>query len=200
LQGIGLIKNHYGNKANAHGLTFPLLTTSSGEKMGKTVSGPLWLDPNKTSPFDFYQYLEKIPDQMVSKLFGLYTFLPMEEISRIVSSNPREAQKVLAYEVTKVVHGEELAKKAMKQSKTVFTGNTGKLDLIPEFLMSGSMVLDELLVDSGSLKSKSEVSRRVKGNAVKIDEISISDPKHLVSNSCLIKYGKKDFLKVVVNH
>ncbi len=198
LQGVGLIKSHKGNKANAHALTFPLLTTASGEKMGKTVSGPLWLDPHKTSPFDFYQYIEKIPDNMVRKLFGLYTFLPMEDIDKIMAGSPRQAQKILAFEVTKVVHGEKEANKARGQSTIVFTGSGDSLVSIPEFTLSSSMSLDEILVASGSLGSKSEVSRRVKGGGIKIDDQKVSDPKQQINKSCLIKYGKANFLKV--NH
>lgn len=197
LQGVSLIKDHKGNKANAHALTFPLLTTPSGEKMGKTVSGPLWLDPNKTSPFDFYQYIEKIPDNMVRKLFGLYTFLPMEEVDRIMAGSPRDAQKALAFEVTKVVHGEEAATNASKQSTMVFTGSSENLGSIPEFTLTGSMRLDEILVTSGSLASNSEVARRVKGGGVKIDDQKATDPKQQVDKPCLIKYGKANFLKVV---
>ena len=197
LQGVNLIKYHKGNEANAQALTFPLLTTPSGEKMGKTVSGPLWLDPNKTSPFDFYQYIEKIPDDMVRKLFCLYTFLPMEEIDKIIAGNPRDAQKTLAFEVTKVVHGEEEAKKASKQSTIVFTGSDENLGSIPEFTLSGIMCLDDILITSGSLASKSEVARRVKGGGVKVDNEKIDDPKQQIDKPCLIKYGKANFLKVV---
>ncbi|HPD74201.1 MAG TPA: tyrosine--tRNA ligase [Patescibacteria group bacterium] len=197
LQGVSLIKDHKGNKANAHALTFPLLTTANGEKMGKTVSGPLWLDPKKTSPFDFYQYIEKIPDDMVRKLFGLYTFIPMEEIDKIMAGNPRDAQKKLAFEVTKVVHGEEEAKNASKQSTMVFTGSSENLGSIPEFKLSNSMRLDEILVTSGSLVSNSEVARRVKGGAVKIDDQKATDPKQQINKPVLIKYGKTNFLKVV---
>ncbi len=199
LQGVSLIKDHKGNKANAHALTFPLLTTANGEKMGKTVSGPLWLDPNKTSPFNFYQYIEKIPDDMVRKLFGLYTFIPMEEVDRIMAGSPRDAQKALAFEVTKVVHGEEEAKNASKQSTMVFTGNSENLGSIPEFKLPSSMRLDEILVTSGSLVSNSEVARRVKGGGVKIDDQKVNDPKQQVDKPCLIKYGKANFLKVVGN-
>jgi len=197
IQGVNLIKAHYGNKACAQAVTFSLLTTPSGEKMGKTEKGPLWLDPNKTSPFDFYQYIEKIDDRMVRTLFGIYTFLPMEQINEIMSGDPREAQKTLAYEVTKVVHGEEEAKKAQKQSKSVFMGNKNEdLSSIPEFDIVKKMPLDEILVESGSLPSKSEVSRRVKGGAVKINEGKVTDPKEEIDQSCLIKFGKSNFLRI----
>lgn len=196
LQGINLIKAHRGNKANAHALTFPLLTTASGEKMGKTEKGPVWLDPKKTSPFDFYQYIEKIPDNMVRKLFGLYTFVPMGEVDNIMKESPREAQKKLAFEVTKVVHGEEEAQKAKRQATSIFIGNKEDLSSVPEFKLKDSMTLDEILVKSGSLPSKSEVTRRAKGGGIKINDEKVLDPKMEVNKSCLIKFGKANFLKV----
>lgn len=202
LQGIDLIKSHHGSKANAQGITFKLLTTPDGKKMGKTEAGPLWLDPKKTSPFDFYQYLEKIPDKMVRELFGIYTFLPMEEVNEIVKGDSREAQKRLAFEVTKVVHGEEEAKKAKDQSETAFKGaKSDKKDLssIPEFETKKGTPLDVILTESGSLPAKAEVKRRCKGGAIRIDDEKIKDPKMEVDTSCLVRFGKSKFLRVKIS-
>jgi len=197
ISGVNLIKSHFGNKANAQALTFTLLTTSSGEKMGKTEKGPLWLDPNKTSPFDFYQYIEKIDDKMIRTLFGIYTFLPMAEIDQIMTGDPRVAQKRLAYEVTRVVHGEEEAEKAQKHSEIVFAGSQDTdLSSIPEFEINDVTSLDDILVRSSSLSSKSEVNRRVRGGAIKIDDEKVSTSKLKISQSCLIKFGKVNFLRV----
>jgi len=197
LQGLGLIHSHHGNKVNVQGITFELLTTPDGKKMGKTEKGPLWLDPKKTSPFDFYQYIEKTPDQMVGQLFKLFTFLEIEEIDRIVEEDPREAQKRLAFEVTMLVHGEKEAEKAQKHSEKLFSKNfSGAVDSLPELVIESPTLLDVVLIEARSLPSKSEVRRRCSGGAIKINGKKITDPKTEISENCTIQYGKSKFLNV----
>ena len=197
LQGISLIRAHGGQDVNVQGMTFPLLLTPSGEKMGKTEKGPLWLDPEMTSPFEFYQYIEKTPDDMVGQLFKLFTFLDLEEIEGVMAGDSREAQKRLAFEVTKIVHGEEEAEKARRHSKTLFSrGNSASVDVIPETVIKTSTTLDEVLVASGALTSRSEVRRRCAGGAIKIGGKKITDPKTVISENCTIQYGKSSFLNV----
>ncbi|NMC35076.1 MAG: tyrosine--tRNA ligase [Veillonellaceae bacterium] len=167
-------------------MTFPLITTTDGVKMGKTEKGAVWLDPNKTSPFDLFQYLVKLPDEMVSQLLKLITFLPLEEIAEIVK-DPKKAQQVLAFEVTKIVHGEEAAQKA------------AAAESIPEIEVgTEGMPLVELLVKSGCLKSNSEVVRRVQQGGVRIQNgEKFTDHKAIVSAPCTIQYGKGALLRVV---
>jgi len=197
LQGAGLVKAHKGQRTNVQGITFPLLLTPNGEKMGKTEKGPLWLDPEMTSPFDFYQYIEKTPDQMVEQLFKLFTFLEIEEISRIIEKNPREAQKRLAFEVTMLVHGEREAEKAQKHAEELFSKNfSGAVDSIPKLVIESPTLLDIVLIEAKCLSSKSEVKRRCSGGAIKINGKKITDPKTEISKDCTIQYGKSKFLNV----
>jgi tyrosyl-tRNA synthetase len=167
-------------------MTMPLITTTDGVKMGKTEKGAVWLDPNKTSPFDMYQYLVKLPDDMVAQLLRLITFLPLEEIAEIVK-DPKKAQHVLAFEVTKIVHGEEAARSAAEAEN------------IPEIAVGPQgMPLVELLVKSGCLKSNSEVVRRVQQGGVRIQNgDKITDHRTVVSAPCVIQYGKGALLRVV---
>ncbi|KKR48888.1 MAG: Tyrosine-tRNA ligase [Candidatus Magasanikbacteria bacterium GW2011_GWC2_40_17] len=194
LQGASLIKKIHG--AEVHALTFPLLTTASGEKMGKTEKGPIWLDPKKTSPFDFYQYLIQTPDQLVPQMLRMFTFLPLEEIEKAIL-NPREAQRLLAFETTKVVHGEEEAVKARRDTEKLFGKSEGGTEAVPTFKMSAAeMPLDEILVQAKSLPSKSEVKRRCQGGAVQIDGQAVTDSRQTVNKGCVIRFGKGSFLKV----
>jgi len=200
LQGVNLIKAHEGQKTDVQAITFPLLLTSNGEKMGKTEKGPLWLDPNKTSPFEFYQYIEKTTDDMVGQLFKLYTFLELDEINKIMGGNPRDAQKRLAFEVTKLVHGEKEARKAQKDSEGLYSKDPiHDAKSIPEITVKNGSLLEDTLITSESLSSKSEVRRRCEGGAIKINGAKIEDPKTPIADDCTIQYGKSKFLKVKVN-
>lgn len=185
LAGVDLVRKSR-NGAQVFALTFPLLTTADGVKMGKTEKGPVWLDPNKTSPFDFYQYLVKTPDELVAKLLGLFTFLPMEEIAEIVR-DPKEAQKRLAFEVTKLVHGELEATNAAECSSSPevsLSANSGKISLV------------DALTISECVKSNSEVRRRVDQGGVSIDGEKVTDFKFIITGPCLIKYGKGKLLRI----
>jgi len=198
LQGIELIRREHGTEVFA--LTFPLLTTPSGKKMGKTEAGPLWLDPEKTSPFDFFQYLVSTPDALVPQMLRLFTFLPLKEIEEICSGHPRDAQRRLALEVTKIVHGEEEAEKARRDAERLFGKGEGTTESVPTFMLpEEGMLLDEILTESGALPSKSEVRRRCEAGAVRINEKKIDDPKMRIDSGCLIRYGRNRFLEVETN-
>lgn len=194
LQGANLIKKIHG--VDVHALTFPLLTTASGEKMGKTEKGPVWLDPKKTSPFEFYQYLIQTPDQLVPQMLRMFTFLPLEQIEEAIL-NPREAQRLLAFETVRIVHGEEEAIKARRDTEKLFGKTEGGTEAVPSFKMTSiEMSLDDILVQAKALPSKSEVRRRCQGGAVQIDGQTITDSRQMVNCGCVIRFGKGSFLKV----
>lgn len=197
LQGIDLIRRVHGEEV--HALTLPLLTTPRGEKMGKTEKGHLWLDPKKTSPFDFYQYLVNIPDENVSQMLKLFTFLPLTEVDRILSGHPRDAQRRLAFEVTKIVHGEE-ARKAQADAERLFGTRSGATESVPIFQVMESLPLSEILTQSGALPSKSEVERRCIQGGVRIANEKVTDGRTLIKNECVIRYGKNSFLRIQIKN
>lgn len=191
------------------GMTFTLLTTSEGKKMGKTEKGAIWLDPQKTSPFEFYQYWRNVNDVDVKKCLFLLTFLPIEEINKLgeyKDAKINEAKKILAFEVTKLVHGEEEATKAMNAAEALFA-NSGDSESIPSIeierseLDSGIKLID-LLVNAKLVPSKSEARRAIEQGGVAINNEKIKDLNLLVDNSfiqneqILLKRGKKNFCKV----
>lgn len=192
----------------AYGLTFKLLTTSDGIKMGKTMKGAVWLDPAKTSPYEFYQYWRNIEDVKVEECLGLLTFLPMDEVRRLGALEGAEintAKEVLAYEITKIVHGEEEAEKARAAAKAMFGGSKDAED-IPTTKLDGINVEGILLVDAlvlGKLApSKSEARRLLQGGSVTINEEKITDFKYMLSaadldNGITIRKGKKTYHKFV---
>lgn len=196
------------NKA-AYGMTFTLLTNSEGKKMGKTEKGALWLDAEKTSPYDFYQYWRNIDDADVEKCLALLTFLPMDEVRRLGSLKDKEineAKKVLAFEVTKLVHGEEEAAKAKQAAEALF-GAGGDLANIPTSTISsdklGMKVLD-ILVEAGVIPSKSEGRRLIQqgGLHVKNEKITdmdtIIDEKFFEDGKMLVRRGKKNYNQIVI--
>lgn len=185
LQGVELIrKEHEG--AQAFAVTLPLILTPDGNKMGKSEKGAVWLDPSKTSPYDFYQYILKLPDESLRQMFLLFTFLPETEIDEIVK-NPHEAQKRLAYQITSIVHGEEEARKAAASES------------VPEItLKAGGEQLIDLLVNSGCVSSKSEVRRLVnQGGVSLVNGEKIDDPAFVITTPTDIKYGKGKLLRVL---
>ena len=197
----------------AFGLTLTLLTTSDGTKMGKTVKGAVWLDPEKTSPYDFYQYWRNTEDAKVEECLGLLTFLPMEEVRRLGALKDAEinkAKEVLAYEITKIVHGEEEAKKAQEASKALFA-NGGMSANIPTInyttaQMAEGVDLITMLVDTGLCKTRSEARRAIEQGGVSVNEVKITDVKQTFTSSdynndgaLLIKKGKKGFYQVKAN-
>jgi tyrosyl-tRNA synthetase len=193
----------------AFGMTFALLTNSEGKKMGKTEKGALWLDPERTSPYDFYQYWRNISDADVEKCLALLTFLPMDEVRRLGSLKDKEineAKKILAYEVTKLVHNEEEARKAQEASEALFGGG-GNLANAPTSTVSkdiiDSKVLDVLMA-AGIIPSKSEGKRLIQQGGLYINDEKISDMDTIITDDffkdgkMLVRKGKKTFHQVVV--
>jgi len=201
--GVDLIRRE--ENASAYGLTFRLLTTSEGKKMGKTEAGAVWLDPKKTKPYDFYQYWRNVDDPDVKNCLALLTLLPMEEVNRL-GNLPGEkinmAKEVLAYEVTKLVHGEEEARNAQKGARTLFAGESDGIGSVPstgiakDRLEKGLDVLT-LLLETGLVSSKSEGRRLVEQGGIYIGQERIDDFNRPVTladfteNSLLLRKGKK---------
>jgi tyrosyl-tRNA synthetase len=209
LGGVELIRRK--EKRDSFGMTFTLLTTSDGRKMGKTESGAVWLDPEKTSPYDFYQYWRNVEDTNVERCLALLTFLPMEEVRRLGSlkdSQINQAKEVLAFELTKTIHGEDEAKKVQDAARALFAGG-GNKDAMPtveigaEEIKNGIDVLT-LLVKTGLAPSKSEARRLVMQGGVSIKENKITQINHIVGidhfeqNELLIQKGKKSFYRVII--
>ncbi len=209
LGGADLVRRKDGEKAYA--CTFQLLLTHDGRKMGKTEAGALWLDPEKTTPYQFYQYWRNVDDKDVEKCLALLTFLPMDEVRRLGAlkdSEINEAKKVLAYEVTKLVHGEEEARKAEDASRSLFGGgasmdNVPTLEVTAEELAADARV-STFLVRSALCKSQSDARKQIEQNAVSVDDQKISDPAasvtpdQLAGEGILIKKGKKGFCRVIL--
>ncbi len=208
LGGTELIRRKLGR--DAHAMTITLLLNSEGKKMGKTASGAVWLDPNKTSPYDFYQYWRNVEDADVLKCIRMLTFLPIEEIDAMngwEGSQLNTAKEILAYELTKLVHGEEEANKAQAQAKALF-GAGGAADaptasmLEEDFYIDGKTDILTMLVRSGLVKSKSEARQAVQQGGVSVDGEKITDIKTYYSKSDLsdgklVRKGKKTYMKVV---
>ena len=209
LGGIELIRRKEGKQA--YGMTFTLLTTSEGKKMGKTEKGALWLDPEKVSPYEFYQYWRNVDDKDVIRLLKLVTFIPLEQIAEYEKLEGQELNKVkciLAYEVTKMVHGEDEAKRANDAAMAIFsngndTTNMPSCDVEASVINDGINVLD-LLVNVNLCPSKSEARRLVQQNGLAINGEKVADPNAVIDNSfvkegeIIIKKGKKTFLKLAV--
>lgn len=177
LAGADLVRRTEG--AEVHGLTLPLLTTASGQKMGKTEKGAVWLDPAKTPPYDLFQYWRNIDDRDVGRCLGLLTFLPMDEVRRLSGLKDAEinhAKTVLAYEITRMVHGPEEADKALQASQALFGRAEASADA-PE--ISGIPLthrIIDFLVASGACPSKSEARRLVEGGGVSVNGIKVASP------------------------
>ena len=198
-------------KKQAYGLTLTLLTTSDGKKMGKTMKGAVWLDPKKTTPYEFYQYWRNIEDSNVEKCLGLLTFLPMEEVRRLGALQDAEinkAKEVLAYEITKIVHGEEEAIKASEAAKTVFASG-GISENMPTLSYSAEQFAEgidikAILVDAKMCSSSSDARRNVDQGGVSINDVKTTDVNKKITDADLnedgvliIKKGKKSIYKIV---
>ena len=183
----------------AFAMTFTLLTTSDGKKMGKTAKGAVWLDENKTSPYEFYQYWRHIADDDVEKCMKLLTFLPLEEIAELCAHRDErinKAKEVLAYELTKEVHGEEKAKLAESQAKAAFGG--GDAELLVKEISDVTTVVDAM-VAAGVAKSKGEARRLIEQGGVVVDDTKVTDPNMPIpAQEFVLHKGKKVHLKVVV--
>lgn len=210
LGGTELIRRKLGK--DAYAMTITLLLNSEGKKMGKTQSGAVWLDPNKTSPFDFYQYWRNVDDADVIKCMRLLTFLPLEEIDEMAKwegSELNKAKEILAYQLTELVHGEEEAKKAQEGARALFSGaDTSHMpttELAEEdFDEEGKIDLITLLVKAELLPSRSEGRRAIQQGGVSIDGDKITDIYHTVEKDAfagdgiVLKRGKKKFKKICV--
>lgn len=193
------------------GMTFTLLTTKEGKKMGKTEKGALWLDPNKTSPYEFYQYWRNVADADVIRCLKLITFVPIEEIEAMEHLEGHElnpVKELLAFEVTKMVHGEEEATKAQNAARALFTkgaddANMPSTELTEADLVDGAIGVLNLLVKAKLAPSNAEARRLVAGGGVAIDDEKVTDPKQTVSAEALkagivVKKGKKIFHKITL--
>lgn len=203
LAGADLIRRK--EQQPAFAMTFTLLTTSDGRKMGKTAKGAVWLDENKTSPYEFYQYWRNTDDADVEKCLKLLTFLPLDEIANLCAHKDERinaAKETLAYELTKMVHGEEKAKAAQAQAKAAFDGDAENMPAA-EIPASTATVAD-VLVAANAAKSKSEARRLIEGGGVKIDEEKIDDVNAPIPAAALAKgefvlhKGKKVHIKIVL--
>ncbi len=208
LGGTELIRRKLGK--DAHAMTITLLLNSEGKKMGKTQSGAVWLDPNKTSPFDFYQYWRNVADADVMKCIRMLTFLPLEEIEAMADwegSQLNVAKDILAYELTKLVHGEEEAEKARAASKALFSQGSAadmpKVEIEEADLVEGSIDILGLLVKAELAATRSEARRNVQQGGVTLDGEKVTDIKasytlaDFAGEGRVLKRGKKKFKKVV---
>jgi len=207
LAGADLIRRKEGRPA--YGLTYVLLTTSDGRKMGKTEKGALWLDPEKTPPYDFYQYWRNVDDADVEKCLALLTFLPMDEVRRLGALKDKEiniAKKRLAFEVTSLVHGPEEAQKAEQAAEALF-GSGGRLDNVPTVAISPGMLggkLLDILAAAGIIPSKSEGRRLIQQGGLYLGDTKVTDIDFLLTadilegNSILVRKGKKSYHRIVV--
>ena len=209
LGGADLVRRKDNEKAFA--CTFQLLLTHDGKKMGKTEKGALWLDPNKCSPFDFYQYWRNVDDKDVEKCLGLLTFLPMDEVRRLGAlegSAINEAKKVLAYEVTKLVHGEEEAQKGADAAASLFGGGMNSAN-VPSFELTAADLAEDarvttMLVKSGLCKSQSEARQQIKAGAVSVAEAKVTDMNATIDASqfgedgLMLQKGKKGFRRLIL--
>ncbi len=192
---------------DAHAMTITLLTNSEGKKMGKTEKGAVWLDPEKTSPYDFFQYWRNVGDEDVIKCLKLLTFLPIEEIEEMertmTGAELNKAKELLAFELTKMIHGEDEAEKSRDAARKLFGGGGNTDDMpstvIPADELDGGINILDLMVKTGLCPSKSEARRLVTQGGVSVDDVKISDPAALIEieESVIIKKGKKVYHKAV---
>jgi len=208
LGGTELIRRKLGK--NAYAMTINLLLNSEGKKMGKTQSGAVWLDPNKTSPFDFYQYWRNVGDGDVLKCLRMLTFLPLEQIEEMDAwegSKLNEAKEILAFELTKLVHGEEEAVKAQEGARALFSsGNAAQMPetkLDDEDFEDGKIGILKLMVKAGLATSNGEARRNVEQGGVTIDGEKVTDVRmtlmkeQISAEGIVVKRGKKKFMKVL---
>ncbi|MBO4216974.1 MAG: tyrosine--tRNA ligase [Clostridia bacterium] len=207
--GVELIRRKDGE--DVYGMTFKLLTNSEGKKMGKTEKGALWLDADKTSPYEFYQYWRNIGDADVIKCMKMLTFMSLDEINeyaKLRDSAINQAKEKLAYEVTSIIHGETEARNAQNAAKALFVGG-GSHDDVPcteigeSDLTDGSIIILDMLIKSGLAASKSEARRLVDQGGVTADDVKITDisasfDKDALKKGILLKKGKKSFNKIVL--
>lgn len=209
LGGTELIRRKLGK--DAHAMTITLLTDSQGKKMGKTAGNAVWLDPNKTSPYEFYQYWRNVADSDVLKCIRMLTFLPLEQIDEMSTwegGQLNRAKEILAYELTSLVHGEEEAKKAEASARALFSGGGDSADMptttiTADDLVDGAADILTLLVKSGLCQSKGDARRNVQQGGVSADDVKINDiaktfTEAELKTGIVLKRGKKNFNKVIL--
>ena len=209
LGGTELIRRKLGK--DAYAMTINLLLNSEGKKMGKTQSGAVWLDPNKTTPFEFFQYWRNVGDQDVIKCLKMLTFLPLEEIEKMESwegSQLNQAKEILAFELTKLVHGQEEADKALEASKALFAG-AGSLENMPtteigdDKFADGAIDIISMMVEAGMVASRSEGRRAIEQGGVTVDGEKVTDigtkftKEELSGEGKIVKKGKKSFNRII---
>lgn len=210
INGADLIRRVEG-KDDAYGLTFTLLTTSEGKKMGKTEKGAVWLDPEKTSPYEFYQYWRNVNDADVIRVMKMLTFMTLDEIAeyeKLEGAGLNKAKERLAYEITSMVHGREEAEKAMNAAKAAFSGGVSAdmptTALTADDLIDGQIGAMDLLVKTGLVKSKSEARRTIQQGGLTINDTKVTDVYAMYSTDAfgsegmIIRKGKKSFRKVTL--
>ncbi|MCI8603133.1 MAG: tyrosine--tRNA ligase [Ruminiclostridium sp.] len=204
LGGTELIRKKLGK--DAHAMTITLLLNSEGKKMGKTEKGAVWLDPEKTTPFEFFQYWRNVADEDVIKCLKMLTFLPVEEIEEMEKwegSQLNKAKEILAYELTSLVHGKEEGEKALEAARALF-GGKGVSDNMPEFVLApedlseGKICIADLLVKTGLCPSKRDARTVIQQGGASVDDIKISDPAEMIGidEFVIVKKGKKSMIKV----
>ena len=208
--GVELTRKMYGKEV--YGMTFALLTNSEGNKMGKTAKGALWLSPERTSPFEFYQYWRNVGDKDVEKCLRMLTFLPMEEVyslSSLEGAEINKAKEILAFEVTKLVHGEEEAIKAQEGARAAFAGGSATENIptkefaVSDFAGEGKGVLN-LLKELGLASSNGDARRTVEQGGLSVNGKKLTDPRAKITEDLfkageiLVQKGKKKFIKVVI--
>ena len=208
LGGTELIRRKLGK--NAYAMTITLLLNSEGKKMGKTQSGAVWLDPNKTSPFEFYQYWRNVGDADVLKCLRMLTFLPLEQIDEMDTwegSQLNQAKEILAFELTKLVHGEEEAVKAQESSRALFSGGNAAdmptAEITEADLRDGKIDIMGLLVAAGLCASRGEARRNVQQGGVSVNGEKVTDisaaytPDEINAEDFVLRRGKKKYCKIV---
>lgn len=202
LGGVDLIRRI--GHSDSFGLTFKLLTTKEGKKMGKTEKGALWLDANKTSPYEFYQYWRNIDDSDVKKVLSLLTFLPMEEVNRLSGLKDEqinEAKKVAAFEITKLIHGEEEAKKAEESAKALFEGQ-GSLENMPTSKVEENISILDAIITAGMAPSKGQARTLINQGGITLNDEKVADVNYVLSDDdfkdgyAILRKGKKVYHKL----
>ena len=203
LGGVDLIRRI--GHDDSFGLTFKLLTTKEGKKMGKTEKGALWLDKEKTSPYEFYQYWRNIADEDVKTVLSMLTYLPMDEVNRLANLKDEqinEAKKIAAFEITKLVHGEEEAKKAEESANSLF-GNGGNTENIPKTTISKDDTILDIIIKAGFASSKGQAKTLVAQGGITLNDEKITDNSYKINEKQLgeeliLRKGKKNFCKLVI--
>ena len=210
LAGVSLIRKIH--KSGSFCLTCPLLLNSDGTKMGKTVKGALWLDPEKTTPYEFYQYWRNVGDNEVNQILRMLTYLPMEEVNRLSNlegENINEAKKVAAYEITKLVHGKAAADEAKKTSEELFENrnnaeNMPQVTISKDSFVDGTVSLLDVMVLANIAKSKGEAKTLISQGGISLNDEKITDIFHKINMDdfekgyVVLKKGKKIFIKLIV--